>query len=102
MIVTAPSGIPRSFRFGTEFSDVPATVGDRVSVVCAPASAEEKNYGIFAPIPPDTRPGEALTVTNHNTSVTVPLIRAPDKNTVDTIPSWILPAAVVLAGDYPI
>lgn len=97
MIVTTPSGIPRTFRFATEFSDVPAMEGDRVSIVCAPAINEEKNFGIFAPIPPSVYPGDALSLTNHNTSITASLLRAP-KTANEGIPSWIVPTTVVLAG----
>ena len=98
LIVTTPTGMPRSFRFATEFADVPAKEGDRVTVVCAPATNEQKNLGIFAPIPQNTSPGEALTITNHSTSTDTPVTRAPAKSTVESFPSWLLPTAIILAG----
>lgn len=98
MIVTTPSGIPRTFRFGTESAEVPAKLNDRVTVVCAPERITEKVSGILDPIPQGIRPGEAITVVNHRTGQTTPVLRAPRDQSMESLPPWVVPLAVVLAG----
>ncbi len=108
--VQAPDGTSRTFRVATPTADVPAQRDERVTFVCAPSpatarSAARKRRGnalqaaLFAPSPPDTRPGEALTATNHQTGVVTPLLPPPTSAAqAGAIPSWVLPAAVLLAG----
>lgn len=81
---------------------MPAVQGDRITVVCAPSGAPaggaRRRGGLLPPIPPGTQPGEALAVTNHRTGSVSPLLRPPLPGSQSTLPSWLLPAAVVLSG----
>ncbi len=54
--------------------------------------------GVFNASPPGTRPGEALTVTNHKTGAVLQLLRPPVSVEQAGVPAWVLPLAVVLAG----
>ncbi len=54
--------------------------------------------GLFNASPPGTKPGESLTATNHKTGQVLTLLRPPVSNQQQGIPSWVLPAAVILAG----
>eukprot|EP00210_Caulerpa_lentillifera_P005056 g4829.t1 len=98
MVVTTPSGIPRTFRFGTESAEVPAKLKDRVSLICAPERILEKVSGVLDPIPQGIRSGEVITVLNHKTGVTTPALRAPRDVGMESVPSWVVPVAMVLAG----
>jgi hypothetical protein len=104
LVVQAPDGVSRTFRVATSTADVPAQVGERVTFVCAPSTSALKSSrkpgtgGLLPPTPPDTQPGEALTATNHKTGVVTQLQRPPLAGANTTIPGWVLPAAVILAG----
>lgn len=104
LVVQAPDGVSRTFRVATSTADVPAQVGERVTFVCAPSTAALKGSrkpgagGLLPPTPPETQPGEALTATNHKTGVVTQLQRPPLSGANTTIPGWVLPAAVILAG----
>ncbi|KAL4420877.1 hypothetical protein ABPG77_002836 [Micractinium sp. CCAP 211/92] len=101
LLVETPSGQQRTFRVGTPTADVPAKVGDRVTVVCAPQqrSSPLAQRRLLGTAPHGTKPGEALSLSNHSTRVDTAVLRAP-AGTSTGLPSWALPAAVVLtAGD---
>lgn len=69
-----------------------------MSVVCAPernASGTQRR-GLFSSAPPFTRPGQPLTITNHGLGQQTPV--QPPPNNKAAVPSWLLPAAVILAG----
>ena len=134
----------RPCRLGTPTADVPAKVGDRITVVCAPQRSLFAQRRLLSTAPHGTKPGalgralfhaeklravaaavsraacsaahialtlpnlahtrfagEALSVSNHTTRSEVPCLRAPPPGgATGGLPSWALPAAVVLtAGD---
>lgn len=96
-IVRAPDGMSRTFRVGTESAAVPAQQGERVTVVSAPSKNIRKG-GFFNASPPGTKPGEALSITNHTTGQVLQLLRPPVSNTQTGLPGWVLPTVVLLAG----
>jgi hypothetical protein len=96
-VVQAPDGTSRTFRCGTPTPDVPAQIGHRVTVVCAPVRNSPKRRKILSPSPPGTKPGQPMQVTNHKTGVTLPLLRPPVSSTQNAT-NWIMPAAVLLAS----
>lgn len=96
MVVVAPDGNGRTFRFGTESTDVPCSEGERISVVCAPS--QSASGGMFGSGPPGKKPGEPLAISNHNSSSLVNLLPAPASQQASGIPGWLLPAAVLFAG----
>ncbi|CAL5228094.1 g11164 [Coccomyxa viridis] len=101
MVVRAPDGQARTFRFGTESADVPAQAGERVSIVCSPTerSAQSLQQGRFRPFgsgPPFTKPGQPLSATNHDTGREHAL--QPPPSSAAGIPSWVLPAAVLFSA----
>lgn len=99
LVVQAPDGSSRTFRIGTATADVPAQMGDRVTVVCAPNRGRNKlKRVILSTNPPGTQPGEAMLVCNHKTGIELQLLRPPVSGSQTTIPGWLVPAAVVLAG----
>ena len=51
--------------------------------------------GLLSASPPNTKPGEALTSTNHKTGAVLSLLRPPPAGNNPGLPSWVLPAAVV-------
>ena len=95
--VQTPAGQQRTFRFGTATADVPAKVGDRASFVCAPQEARFSQRRLLSAAQPGTKPGEALSVSNHTTRGSTPLLRPPAPG-AGGVPAWALPLAVVLAG----
>lgn len=97
LAVQTPAGKQRTFRVGTETADVPAKTGDRVTVVCAPETPVFSRRRLLSSAPPGTKPGEALSMTNHTTQTSTRLLRPPAPGGQD-IPGWWLPVAVVLAG----
>jgi hypothetical protein len=101
LLVETPTGQQRTFRLGTPTADVPAKVGDRITVVCAPQRSLFAQRRLLSTAPHGTKPGEALSVSNHTTRSEVPCLRAPPPGgATGGLPSWALPAAVVLtAGD---
>ncbi|KXZ51879.1 hypothetical protein GPECTOR_11g314 [Gonium pectorale] len=96
-VLQAPDSTSRTFRVGTETAAVPAQVGERVTVVSAPTRNIRKG-GLFNASPPGTKPGEALTATNHKTGAVLPLLRPPVSAEQAGVPGWVLPLAVALAG----
>ncbi len=78
--------------------------GERVTFVCAPSAATAKSplrkrrAGLLGSSPPDTKPGEALTATNHATGVVTNLLPPPLAGVQSAIPGWVLPVAVLAAG----
>ncbi|MEW5310459.1 MAG: hypothetical protein WDW38_002256 [Sanguina aurantia] len=94
----APDGTSRTFRVGTPTSDVPGQVGERVTVVSSPQKNSARGSGIFNASPPNTQPGEALMVTNHQTGAVIPLLRPPVTAAQNGLPGWVMPMAVVLSG----
>jgi hypothetical protein len=97
-VVQAPDGGSRTFRCGTGTPDVPAQAGQRVTVVCAPLRNSKARQQLLSPSPPGTKPGQALSVVNHKTGATLPLLRPPTSATQSAAPSWLVPAVVLLAG----
>eukprot|EP00879_Flechtneria_rotunda_P008358 GHRR01008755.1.p2 GENE.GHRR01008755.1~~GHRR01008755.1.p2 ORF type:complete len:567 (+),score=195.61 GHRR01008755.1:328-2028(+) len=99
LVVSAPDGSSRTFRVGTATADVPAQLGERVTVVCAPGKGKNRLRRIlFSTSAPGTQPSEPLMLSNHKTGVELQLVRAPLPGREAGLPSWLLPAAVVLAG----
>ncbi|BDA44546.1 hypothetical protein COCOBI_06-0220 [Coccomyxa sp. Obi] len=103
MVLRAPDGRARSLRFGTATADVPAQVGERVSVVCSPDPAaassggqQQQRAGLLGSAPPFTKPGQPLTMTNHALGRETPL--QPPPSSAAGIPGWLLPAAVILSA----
>jgi hypothetical protein len=99
LVVQAPGGNSRTFRVGTATADVPAQLGQRITVVCSPAAGVNKlRRFMFSTSPPGTQPGEALLISNHTTCTDLQLLRPPRPGTQAGLPGWVLPAAVLLAG----
>eukprot|EP00884_Botryococcus_braunii_P011594 jgi/Botrbrau1/20435/Bobra.145_2s0002.3 len=98
MVVRSPDGQARTFRFATETADVPAQEGERVSVVCAPEaqSVGSQRRGLFSSAPPFTKPGQPLSIANHGLAKQTSVQPPPNNNAA--VPSWLFPAAVILAG----
>lgn len=96
--VETPGGQVRTFRFGTATADVPAKIGDRVSIVCAPQQARTSQVKFLTASPPNTKPGEPMSLTNHTTTQSSLLLRPPPSGGGGGLPSWVLPVAVILAA----
>lgn len=99
-VVQTPGGQQRTFRFGTMTADVPAKFGDRVTVVCSPSAPKFSPRRLFLnSSPPGTVPGEPLSLSNHTTrAASVALLRPPPSTGVQGIPSWVLPAIIVVTA----
>eukprot|EP00887_Chlorella_sp_A99_P006770 scaffold3.g6770.t1 len=97
LVVQTPSGLQRTFRFATATADVPAKVGDRVTVVSTPQRPVLSQWRLLSATQPGTKPGEALSLSNHSTRLHVPLLRPPAAGS-GGLPSWALPATVLLVG----
>jgi hypothetical protein len=103
--VVTPGGESRPFRLATADPAAPAVVGDSVTLTCAPragaAARSPRRAGPLPPTPPDTAPGDAMTVTNHRTGAVVDALRALPRGAATAGPAaWLAPAAAVaLAGD---
>jgi hypothetical protein len=99
MVVMAPDGTSRTFRMGTATADVPAQLGERVTVVCAPNKGRNKlKRLVLSTSPPGTQPGQPMLICNHRTGAELQLLRPPLPGSQSTVPGWLLPAAVLLAG----
>jgi hypothetical protein len=105
LVVRSPSGLARTFRAASATADVPARVGERVTVVCSPQrnapSRAPRRRLLLTPSPPGSRPGEPLEVTNHASGAVMPLLRAPAKGSTSAtggVPGWAVPLAVLVAG----
>lgn len=87
-------------RLGTATADVPAKLGDRITVVCAPqrTSSPLAARRLLGTAPHGTKPEEPLSVSNHTTRGDTPALRAPAAAAAGGLPSWAVPAAVLLAG----
>ena len=97
--VRAPDGMVRTFRAATATADVPAAVGDRVTVVAAPERGRGKARRLLlTTAPPGLRPGEPVSVVNHRTGAELLLGRPPPPGQSGALPGWALPALVLLAG----
>ncbi|KAF5840558.1 hypothetical protein DUNSADRAFT_16356 [Dunaliella salina] len=96
-----------------------ALQGERVTFVCSPGPdrgssttssgsgslkgasqpRRKAQQGLLPSNPPGTKPGEALTATNHRTNTVMELLPPPVSSTQQgVLPSWVLPAAVMLSG----
>eukprot|EP00877_Chromochloris_zofingiensis_P002415 jgi/Chrzof1/12174/Cz06g23240.t1 len=99
LVVQAPDGTSRTFRAGTATADVPAQVGERITVVCAPNQGKNKQRRLLLTTsPPNTRPGQPMAVTNHRTGAALPLLQPPVSSSQASAPSWVIPATILLAG----
>lgn len=96
MLVVSPDNSGKTFRFGTESSNVPCQEGDRVTLICSPTQADAG--GMLGAGPPGKKPGQPLALSHHKSNSLVELLEAPVSLTDSTVPGWVLPAAVVLAG----
>ncbi|XP_028794831.1 uncharacterized protein LOC114750399 isoform X1 [Neltuma alba] len=104
IVVQTPSGMARTHRFATETVDVPAQVGERVTVAVAAPSNVYREVGPFrfSPRAPDFYPGEAMCLTNHKDGRESLLLRAPRKEGDSSLlkPSFLFPLLAVFAtGD---
>ncbi|GAQ81528.1 hypothetical protein KFL_000830100 [Klebsormidium nitens] len=103
LVVRAPDGVARTHRFATDSVEIPAQVGDRVTVCSAcPSSARGPGLG---PLRGNTRtpgwqPGEPMALTNHATGRVNRLLRAPAREGAGAARdlSMLVPAIVILAG----
>ncbi|WCJ26523.1 Pentatricopeptide repeat (PPR) superfamily protein [Euphorbia peplus] len=103
IVVQTPSGTARTHRFATETVDLPAQEGERVTIASAPSNVY-RNIGPFkfSPKAPNTYPGEAMCITNHENGRESLLLRAPTKDERLSLlnPSVLIPLLAVLAtGD---
>lgn len=99
LVVQAPDGTARTFRVGTATADVPAQLGERVTVVCAPNKGSNKlRRLVLSTNPPGTQPGEPMLISNHKTGAELQLLRPPPAGSQSAAPGWVLPAAVMLAS----
>ncbi|XP_065858586.1 uncharacterized protein [Euphorbia lathyris] len=103
IVVQTPSGLARTHRFATETVDLPAQEGERVTIASAPSNVY-RNVGPFkfSPKAPNTYPGEAMCLTNHENGRESLLLRAPTKDERLSLlnPSILIPLLAVLAtGD---
>lgn len=100
LVLQAPDGTSRTFRVGTATADVPGQKGERLTIVSAPSrgSSSKLRRLLLSTSPPGTKPGQAMAATNHATGAVLQLLEPPQATTTTSIPSWVLPVAVVLAG----
>ena len=94
----------RIHRFATETVDLPALVGERVTIAVAAPENVYREVGPlkFSPKPPNFYPGEPIFLTNHRDGRESLLLRAPIKKEGSSLlnPSVLLPLLAVLAtGD---
>jgi hypothetical protein len=98
-VVRAPDGASRTFRAATATADVPAQVGERVTVVSAPERGRSKQRRLLlSTAAPGMRAGEPMSVVNHRTGAQLRLGRPPSPGQQGGLPGWVLPAAVLFAG----
>ncbi len=99
-VIETPNGQQRSFRFSTATADLPARQGDRVTIVCAPQNVVNKQlYGLVSAAPPETKPGEPLSLTNHTLdNSSTQLSRPPKPGMPGGIPSWVIPTTAALVA----
>ncbi|KAL2902835.1 Ribosome-binding protein 1 [Bienertia sinuspersici] len=92
----------RTHRFATETPDVPAQVGERVTIALAAPSSVFREVGPvrFSAKPPKHYPSQPLCLTNHQDSRESLLLRAPSKDNKPSLlnPSVLLPLLVLLAS----
>ncbi|KAL2902799.1 hypothetical protein RDABS01_027881 [Bienertia sinuspersici] len=88
--------------FATETPDVPAQVGERVTIALAAPSSVFREVGPvrFSAKPPKHYPSQPLCLTNHQDSRESLLLRAPSKDNKPSLlnPSVLLPLLVLLAS----
>ena len=112
--VASPAGQQRAFRVGTAGPDVPARLGHRISVACAapwgqsgdsvqPRGRDRLVSRILPPIPPRSRPSQALEVSNHDTGAVIPVVEPPPAAGVASGPTvgslWPTLLALAAVGD---
>jgi len=76
---------PRALRVATEAADVPAAVGQRVTVVGAAGAADARGLrrrsalgrALLPPRPPGTQPGQWLELSNHGSGAVARLVPPP-------------------------
>jgi hypothetical protein len=112
--VVTPGGTERTFRVGTPGPEVPASVGQRVTVACAApdelgdltgVARSKRDRGIVGRLiparPPRTAAGEPLEVTNHSTERVARLVRAPPASGTEALPSassWVTTLLLLTAA----
>ncbi|KAK9202780.1 hypothetical protein WN943_013032 [Citrus x changshan-huyou] len=104
IVVQTPSGMARTHRFATETVDLPAQVGERITVSSAAPSNVYREVGPFkfSPKALNFYPGEPLCLTNHKDGRESQLLRAPTKDRNHSLlnPVSLVPLLAVLAtGD---
>ena len=101
LVVDAPDGTARAYKFATETDEVPASVGDRVTLVCASAVDAKAGAGggPLAPIPPGAAKGEPRSLYNHRQGKNVPLLRSFDPDSGIPLKWLVLGAALFAGGD---
>ncbi|KAK9197675.1 hypothetical protein WN944_012858 [Citrus x changshan-huyou] len=104
IVVQTPSGMARTHRFATETVDLPAQVGERITVSSAAPSNVYRDVGPFkfSPKALNFYPGEPLCLTNHKDGRESQLLRAPTKDRNHSLlnPFSLVPLLAVLAtGD---
>jgi len=74
-------------------------VGERVTVVASPSSgAKLRKGGPLSSRPPNTRPGQPLSLVSHATGASTRLLRPPTD--APGLPSWLAPVLITIAlGD---
>ena len=98
IVVQTPAGMQRTFRFGTRTADVPARQADRITVVCAPQTPRNTQIFGLTSSPPETKPGEPLSLTNHTLEITTQLARPPKPGMPGGLPNWVIPATAALVA----
>ncbi|XP_020580265.1 uncharacterized protein LOC110024564 isoform X1 [Phalaenopsis equestris] len=102
VVVRTPSGIACTNKFATKTVKLPAQGGERVTIVLA---APANIYQEIGPLklsakPPELRPGEPMSLTNHTTGQVSQLVRAPLREEYSFLsnPSLLFTSLAVLAS----
>ncbi|KAH0467473.1 hypothetical protein IEQ34_004711 [Dendrobium chrysotoxum] len=101
IVVRTPSGIASTNKFATKTVELPAQEGERVTLVLA---APANIYQEIGPLklsakPPELRPGEPMSLTNHTTGQVSQLLRASfSENSFLSNPSILFTSLAVLAS----
>jgi len=95
--IESPDGSTRAYKFATEDDDIPAKVGDRVTITTATDSKDSDRFGGLAPIPPGWRRGEPKAIYNHRLSKTTELFRPPNRDSGISL-QWIVLGTALFAG----
>ncbi|KAI0523472.1 hypothetical protein KFK09_005867 [Dendrobium nobile] len=101
IVVRTPSGIASTNKFATKTVELPAQEGERVTIVLAAPATIYQEIGPLKLIakPPELRPGEPMSLTNHKTGQVSQLLRAPfSENSFLSNPSILFTSLAVLAS----